>query len=56
MVCLGLKPGVAGWKTQMNPLSFGGTPINRFCEDLWLKFVGECSINIEDFFLKTLQP
>ena len=23
MVCLGLKPGVAGWKAQMNPLSYG---------------------------------
>ena len=26
MVCLGLKPGVAGWKAQTNPLSYGGTP------------------------------
>ena len=26
MVCLGLEPGVAGWKAQMNPLSYGGTP------------------------------
>ena len=25
MVCLVLKPGVAGWKAQMNPLSYGGT-------------------------------
>ena len=25
MVCLGLKPGDAGWKAQVNPLSFGGT-------------------------------
>ena len=24
MVCLGLEPGVAGWKTQTNPLSYGG--------------------------------
>ena len=22
MVCLGLKPGAAGWKAQMNPLSY----------------------------------
>ena len=26
MVCLGFKPGVAGWKAQTNPLSYGGTP------------------------------
>ena len=25
MVCLVLEPGVAGWKTQTNPLSNGGT-------------------------------
>ena len=25
MVWLGLEPGVAGWKVQMNPLSYGGT-------------------------------
>ena len=31
MVCLGLEPGVAEWQVQMNPLSYGGTPIsNRF--------------------------
>ena len=27
MVCLGLKPGAAGWKAQTNPLSYGGTPV-----------------------------
>ena len=27
MVCLGLEPGAAGWKTQTNPLSYGGTPL-----------------------------
>ena len=26
MVCLGFEPGVAGWKAQTNPLSYGGTP------------------------------
>ena len=26
MVCLGLKPGAAGWKAKMNPLSYGGIP------------------------------
>ena len=26
MVCLGLKPGAAGWKAQTNPLSYSGTP------------------------------
>ena len=24
MVCLGLELGVAGWKTQTNPLIYGG--------------------------------
>ena len=28
-VCLGLKPGAAGWKSQPNPLNYGGTP--HFC-------------------------
>ena len=27
MVCLGFKPGVAGWKAQTNPLSYCGTPM-----------------------------
>ena len=26
MVCLGFEPGAAGWKAQMDPLSYGGTP------------------------------
>ena len=26
MACLGIEPGVAGWKAQTNPLSYGGTP------------------------------
>ena len=26
MVCLEFKPGVAGWKAQINPLSYGGIP------------------------------
>ena len=26
MVCLGLETGVAVWKAQMDPLSYGGTP------------------------------
>ena len=25
MVCLGVKPGAAGWKAQTNPLCYGGT-------------------------------
>ena len=25
MVCLGLEPKVAGWKVQINPLSYGST-------------------------------
>ena len=30
MVCLGFDPGVAGWKAQTNPLSYGGTPSTIF--------------------------
>ena len=30
MVCLGFKPGAAGWKAQMNPLSYSGTPNSIF--------------------------
>ena len=26
MVCSGVEPGVAGWKAQTNPLSYGSTP------------------------------
>ena len=29
MVYLGLEPGVAGWKSQTNPLSYGSTPWER---------------------------
>ena len=25
MMCLEVEPGAAGWKAQMNPLSYGGT-------------------------------
>ena len=32
MVCLGLEPGVAGWKVQTNPLSYGGTPRLKFLD------------------------
>ena len=30
MGCLGLEPGAAEWKAQMNPLSYGGTPFSQF--------------------------
>ena len=33
MVCLGFEPGAAGWKAQMNPLSYGGTPITILFEN-----------------------
>ena len=34
MVYLGLEPGAAGWKTQTNPLSYGGTPFNSFYSNM----------------------
>ena len=30
MVCLGLKPGAAGWKAQTNPLCYGGSKLFFF--------------------------
>ena len=30
MVCLGVEPGVAGWKAQTNPQSYGGTPLTTY--------------------------
>ena len=30
MECLGVEPGAAWWKAQMNPLSYGGTPSLTF--------------------------
>ena len=30
-MCLGLEPGVAGWKEQTNPLSYGSTPSVTDC-------------------------
>ena len=32
MACLGVKPGVAGWKAQTNSLSYGGTPFSFLCD------------------------
>ena len=32
MVCLGFKPGAAGWKAQTNPLNYGGTPLFTNCK------------------------
>ena len=36
MVCLGLESGAGGWKSQMNPLSYGGIP-NKFFIFNWAK-------------------
>ena len=44
MVCLGLKPGVAGWKAQTNSLSYSATPttLKVLCD----KFLYKRSPNI----------
>ena len=42
MVCLGLEPGAAGWKAQMNPLSYVGTHWKIFLgfpRGLWSAFL-----------------
>ena len=31
MVCLGLEPGMAGWKVQTNPLRYGGIQVFLVC-------------------------
>ena len=31
MVWLGFEPGAAGWKAEMNPLSYGGTALSLNC-------------------------
>ena len=38
MVCLGLEPGVAGWKAQTNPLSYSGTPYHPNLKVLKIEF------------------
>ena len=35
MVCLGIEPGAAGWKVQINPLSYGGTLLSLYFK--WAK-------------------
>ena len=42
MVCMGLKPGVAGWKVQANPLCYGGTQENIFIETKCIKLKCFC--------------
>ena len=37
MVCLGFEPGAAGWKSQTNPLSYGGTPCTLFFDGTVMK-------------------
>ena len=44
MVCLGFKPMAAGWKAQMNPLSYGGTPTKIIVEARFAKFTSASSI------------
>ena len=41
MMCLGLEPWAAGWKAQLNPLSYGGTPVFKFIFD-WGHFCKNC--------------
>ena len=51
MVCLGLKPGVAGWKAQMNPLTYGGSPLKnmpRFFSGL--KYIKNTFFTVHNYF------
>ena len=41
-MCLGHEPGAAGWKAQVNPLSYGGTPCQKSLAVLLL-----CRLKIE---------
>ena len=59
MVCLGLKPGVAGWKTQTNLLSFGGTRltnIDNTRQTAAQPLYAEILRQIEAFAMKIGQP
>ena len=57
-MCLGLKPRVAGWKVQTNPLSYGGTPKpipSNLCAEIIVGFQMQFFIvAIRLFFLITL--
>ena len=44
MACLGLEHGVAEWKAQTNPLSYGGTP--KYQNSLKIHFYPDCSNKI----------
>ena len=48
MVCLGFKLGAAGWKAQMNPLSYGCTPfILFFICHIWLQFLYPIIVHLD---------
>ena len=54
MVCLGLKPGAAGWQVQTNPLSYGGTPLydflgSKYSDDILLKTVSKSALKVSQF-------
>ena len=48
MVCLGFKPGAAGWKAQTNPLSYSDTPLLKTFT-LFTIFKKEFNIEFYDF-------
>ena len=43
MVCLGLEPGVAGWKAPKNLLSYGGTPKKA---SIFIIFIASVSMSL----------
>ena len=55
MVCLGFKHRAAGWKVQMNPLSYGGTPKRFFSCRLVAHVVVAAVFTYKKLFLKLTQ-
>ena len=53
MVCLGLKPGLAGWKVQTNPLRNSGTPILCVFYFIEIMFSRLAMISLYNSFWKT---
>ena len=51
MVCLGLEPGVAGWKAQTNPLSYSGTPFSSLSYSMVNGLIVTCTCSHFSLFL-----
>ena len=47
MVCLGFEPGNAGWRAQMNPMSYGKVSfMNSVLKFATAKLIGPCCFDV----------